>query len=225
MKHLDKPTLKQVLNETNGSVKKAKQLLQQAGYDISSLVAVHKMVQEDPELAALVNSSTPVKSEPPTTEDVAKRVKPPAVQSIEDRDKAMADGMRGAGFDDERIEKFSHFSDFVQNGFNKTVDATYGILIDGVMDLQDRAKWIAKNILDDEDTYTDEQKLLWQKEYTSIMSEIGKYATITNNAALIRIKAINVANGGKPDNREKKLRRLKRKDDASTYNVEVAPAA
>jgi hypothetical protein len=210
-KKLDKHILRQVLNETNGKITEAKDILFQAGYNVTSIFAVKEMIKGDPALQALVDNPAPVKGEAPSVEDVAVRAKPPAADiiSIDQQENALNKSMEDCGFSSEEAQQMSNYSDFIKIGFERTVDATYGIMVHGVMKLQKRAEWIEDNILCKTDYEDAEAQLLWQKEYTSIMQQIGKYADITNNAALIRVKAHAVANGGRTDRRKKTLKSLK----------------
>jgi len=103
----------------------------------------------------------------------------------------------------------------VGSGFSKTVDYCYGVMVVGTMLLEERAKYIEEEVLQNEDEithhrfsakhghvtwegprYSSEIKLEFQKEWISIMEQLGKYAGIANNAALIRVKAEVLAKGG-----------------------------
>jgi len=245
MKTLSKDTLRQVLSETKGNRTEAAHILKQAGYSIDRN-GVSRIVDSDPELTAKFPSTNrPDGTEPPAAPseaEVTVRAEPPAAtmapsDQVAIQDEALKEQMRGANFTEDQIQRFGSYSDFIAHGFARTVDCTYGVMVKGVMQLEERANWIHENILCNEENeeavdehgntvvipkYSNEDKLQWQKEYLSIMDQIGKYATVTNNAALIRVKA-HAADAGKGDKRQKRMKKVKRRDESP--NVTVAPAS
>jgi hypothetical protein len=240
MKSITLDTLRQVLSETNGNRTETVNILRQAGYQISHSTVV-RLIASSPELTAMFppeinrTSGVETQAEAPNSNAVAVRDEPPAAQ-VGKQDEALKNGMLGAGFKEEEISKFESYSDFIMHGFTRTVDFTYGVMVKGVMHLEARAEYIQTKILDNDEKieavdkngnpitiqrYSDDDKLAWNKEYLSIMQQIGKFADTTNNAALIRVKAHALQDDGGNDKRRKRMKKVK----ASGDGVRVAPKA
>jgi hypothetical protein len=247
----DFPVLRQVFAECNGSKKRTLSVLRQAGYKITDKkFAV--LIASDAKLTAIAHGEKVTLQEPapePTLED-GDRSAPPATQTeealtLQDEENLSREGMSKAGMSDDMIEKFDGYAQFANHGFKKTVDATYGLMSKSGMRLDQRAEWIIDNVLQNDEEivhqrwsekdgqlitwtgprYSDEEKLMWQKELTSIYEAIGKFGGIANQSALVRLKAIDAANGKNPDRRSNRLPRkgrLKNVTPASPSNVQVA---
>jgi len=239
IKPLGEERLRQVLQEVSGNRGECAAILKEAGY-----------LRNDDDIGELINSfpeileAFPVEkgnirqteAPPPSEHDTAAvKVRPPATEIQERSDELMEQGMKDAGITDAKIERFKALSDFVGHGFSRTVDFTYGVMVVGTMNLEERADYIKEKVLECEDVaehtvidkwgkphtykaakYSPELKLEFQKEWVSIMSELGKYANIANNAALIRVKAESLVNGSKNGGMKKKPKRLKVKEVKST---------
>ena len=130
---------------------------------------------------------SPVANPPPVVESAAQKK----------RDELMTKSMSRAGLDEQQIEKFNSYADMVGSGFSKTVDYCYGVMVVGTMLLEERTKYIEEEVLQNEDEithhrfsaqhghvtwegprYSSEIKLEFQKEWISIMEQLGKYAGI-----------------------------------------------
>jgi hypothetical protein len=134
------------------------------------------------------------------------------------------------GADAGEINKLAQFA---EQSFSKSINITHATMVMSSHKLSKRAQWIEENVLqyiDDPDNlyehtvvtedgtvvkyegpkYSEDDKLEWQKQYTTIMAELRKFAETGNNAALARIKAAEIAGkmgGGGGDGRATKSTR------------------
>jgi hypothetical protein len=244
----DFEVLRQVFSEVGGSKKKALQLLRQAGYKISDK-KFSILVATDATLSAIANGEKVTIQEAPPEPSIEddNRPEPPATQtegalSLQESEGLSKEGMVKAGFSGDMIQKFDGYAQFANHGFKKTVDATYGLSSKSSMTLDERADWIIAEILcNDEEIehvryhekdgrlikwmgprFSDEDKLMWQKELTSIYEAIAKFGGIANQSAIVMLKAADAANGKNGDRRTNRLPRKGRlKQVAPAHNVTV----
>lgn len=238
LKPLSEERLLQVMREVHGNRAECAEILKDAGY-LSKVADITELIKEFHAVEELFPATYGLREEakPPQPKESAVREQPPAVQHSEAELQEQSDdiiskrGMKGAGISDEQIQRFDSMAEFVGHGFSKTVDFTYGVMVVGTMNLEERAKYIKEHILENEDEvehtvfiskggscqpykytgpkYSPEIKLEFQREYNSIMDILGKYAKISNDAALTRVKAAEILQGKGNGKQKKKQKRLK----------------
>ncbi len=249
LKAMSEERLRQVMQEVNGNRAKCAIILKEAGY-LRNVDDIKQLIDSFPDIRRRFppeKGTYETRAPAPTEQDTAAvKERPPAIEAIEANEQRqersdevlMERGMKNAGISDEKIERFKALSDFVGYGFSRTVDFTYGVMVVGTMNLEERADYIKKEVLECDDDadhvvidrqgiphtyrgpkYSSELKLEFQKEWVSIMTELGRYANIANNAALIRVKAASLLNGAKRNGQKKKPKRLKPTKDVTTTTV------
>lgn len=136
-------------------------------------------------------------------------------------------GLEGVGFTGDDIREMESMAQFVGHSFRKTVDITHGVMVTQLWKLHKRANELLEILNNEEETqrihftdkgaivrytgqrYTDQEKLEWQKEYTSIVDQIRRISDTTNSGAAIRMKAEMMVRGDAPPDKKKPKRKLK----------------
>jgi hypothetical protein len=204
----DIESVRQVLMEVGGNFTEASKVFKDAGYEY-----------DEQNIRALVKGDSILKhvfdADAPTAESTLVRVKPAAEDKnpaqLAESQKRQADYLslkmlRDSGASENRIKRFMNLSDFIGWGFKRAVDYSYGVQMESLEELVERGKEIRAKLRDGASyknskgvsiPYTEEQKMEWQKEWTTIMALVDKYSQSTNNAALIRVKALMIEGGNK----------------------------
>lgn len=121
-------------------------------------------------------------------------------------------GLEKCGLRPDQIQKAVSFAQFAGKSFRKMTDMTHGMMLVSVLNLKERIDYIEQNILTNNNTvsrqvvdkqggvttvtvpeYSSEEKLMWQKEYTSLIGELRKISDSATNTTLVGEKIARLA--------------------------------
>lgn len=227
MKQIDRETVHHLLLNNVGKLDLVTLALNQAGYDISQR-QLSSFINKDRVLRAVwfdnqVISETEAPDETAivTRRHFKEEGRELDIQKIQE-EYTTARGLADSGVPGEDIHQVLAVARLASESFSATVDMTHGIMITGALELKKRANHILIEILNNEEVvdkvvklpdgsetvaelpkYSSEEKVFWQKEYTSIMDQLRRYAETANNAGKIRTEMLEAANpkrqrGGTP---------------------------
>jgi len=222
---LDRQIVHHAMKKCGGNVAQAFDMLVESGMtEATNRKWLDRLLRKDPALKAVWIDQTSSYS----------LIEMPSQLSPEDELAINEEMMRreqefidAANMDDlfgEDAEEALSFARFSEESFSKSINIVHTLAVKDAFALHKRAEWIVDNVLLNEDMedkveitesgdkveyrapkYSENDKKEWQREHTTIMSEIRKFSEAANNAALARIKAKEIAmkigNGdGKGDN-------------------------
>jgi len=239
-KLVDKESLRQVLIEVGNNFTEAARVFKAAGYsDCITPECVSRHVKKDPILAAMFSAGAPTEESTIVRVEPAGEKRDPTPEMLQRQSDYMTlTHLQNAGYTDKKIQNFMCLSDFVMFGFKRAVDYSYGTqmqcldrLIDRALDLERKMEdesMVERGYFDKEGvrhTFTgkrfdDAEKQEVLDRWIAIMALVNSYTQATNQAALIRVKAL-MLDKGKFDGHEpgKQGKTLKPRDKEDATNV------
>lgn len=233
---IDEAVLYQVLKLSNGDRCAARTALARSGIEITS-EQLDEAINDSSILKAYFGSNSPViHADGVNPEEALLRLPDNAGVSEADMARIVtvqdgyiaARGLEGVGFSSDDIEEMESMAQFVGHGFKKTVDITHGVMVTQLWQLKKRADEI-RAILNNTETvervevtdsgrvvryegarFSDQEKLEWQKEYTSIIDQVRRISDSANQGAAIRLKAELASFNASEKVSKKPSRRLKK---------------